>query len=141
MKQLNRLFYAGLMLYVVSFFLPTYPLNDEIEVLGYEAALSAMSWSTSQFISDNTILRLLQFLIMNLTNPLILLYLFSLILNIGTARNRYLIGTFALVSAFVFFPYFMSVLYTYFSFGYYCWITSIFMLFYYGNGGTFKRPS
>ena len=141
MKQLNRLFYAGLMLYVVSFFLPTYPLNDEIEVLGYEAALSAMSWSTSQFISDNTILRLLQFLIMNLTNPLILRYLFSLILNIGTARNRYLIGTFALVSAFVFFPYFMSVLYTYFSFGYYCWITSIFMLFYYGNGGTFKRPS
>ena len=141
MKQLNKLFYAGLMLYAVSFFLPTYPLNDEIEVLGYEAAFSAMSWSTSQFVSDNTVLRLLQFLIMNLTNPLILLYLFSVILNRGTARYRYLLGTFALVSAFVFFPYFMSVLYTYFSFGYYCWITSIFMLFYYGNGGTFKRPN
>jgi len=140
MNNINKFFYLGIALYVLSFFLPTYPLNDEVEVLGYEAAISAMSWSSTSFISDNLILNGLQFGLMNLTNPLILIFVLSVILDKGSPRFRYLLGTIALVSAFIFFPYFMSVLYTYFSFGYYCWISSIFVVFYFGNGASFKRP-
>lgn len=140
MTKEKKLLITGCSLYLLSFALPTYPISDGEDAMGYEAFFAVLKGDAELFVHSNTLVIGLQYVLMNLANVLILILLISEFSQTGSKRLKFYVGTFALLTAFIFFPYFISVLYSYFSFGYYCWLIGIFMMVYYSNEGSFKKP-
>ncbi|MEO9533965.1 MAG: hypothetical protein ABJF27_11795 [Crocinitomicaceae bacterium] len=141
-KNKIRLLLA-LALFLVSYFLPVlqYQLDEEmIKVYGWEVALDVIVNPKSYVIYDNAVLLVGQYILMNLATPTILLFLILGFGKIGTARTRWMIGTIAMLSACVYLPFFFTMIFDYFSIGFYAWIFGITLLYYYLNNASFKRP-
>lgn len=141
---MNKKFTAAIGLYLLSFFLPVlqYQLGtEEVSIYGWETALDVIMNSEYAYsISENPVLITGQYILMNLTNPLILAVIILTITG-KAARLRWLLGTIAMFSAIAYMPYFFTMIFTYFSFGYYLWVISILMIYFYSNESSFKRPA
>ena len=130
-------------LFITAYFLPAIQYlegDQEIIVYGWEVAIDVMVNPSNYLIYDNSIVLIGQFIIMNLATPLILLYIILSFGKIGSARSRWMIGTIAMLSACVYLPFFFTMIFDYFSPGYYAWLIGIFLIYYYFNNASFKRP-
>jgi len=139
---MNKYFYLAVLLYIGSFFMPVYDvIPGEVSALGYECAYAlAFKFQQSIAIGDSTIGHIIQYIILNLSNPLIILFVVTSITNSFSNRTRWLIGNIAMISAVIFMPYFFMTLFTEFSFGYFSWVAAIILLNFLGNKNSFNRP-
>ena len=140
---MNKKFNIAVALYILSFLLPTLFLpENEITIFGWETAIDVIiNRNNSYSLFKNEGLIALQYIIMNLANPLILIVIIMSYSKSKSKRLMWTVGTFSLISAISYFPFFFTMLFSYFSFGYYAWIVSILLIYLYSNEGTFKRPS
>jgi hypothetical protein len=133
----------SLALFLVSYVLPTLQYqseNDTIVVYGWEVALDVMLSPGNYSIVDNNFVLIVQYIFMNLATPAIILYLILGFGKISTPSVRWMVGTIALLSACVYLPFFFTMIFDYFSPGFYAWLFGISLLYYYLNGASFKRP-
>ena len=139
---MNKYFYLAVLLYIGSFFMPVYDIiPGELSALGYECAYAlAFKFQEAVAIGDSTIGHILQYILLNLSNPLIIIFIVASITNTLSKRTRWLIGNIAMISAVIFMPYFFMTLFTEFSFGYFSWLAAIILLNFLGNGNSFNRP-
>ena len=130
-------------LFITAYFLPAIQYlegDQEIIVYGWEVAIDVLVNPSNYLVYDNPIVLVGQFIIMNLATPLILVYIILSFGKIGSARSRWMIGTIAMLSACVYLPFFFTMIFDYFSPGYYAWLIGIFLIYYYFNNASFKRP-
>ena len=138
----NKL-YLSIGLYFVSFLLPVVELNffGQAEVIyGWEIARDALLFSEDGIFQANE-LEIFYYVMANLANPLVLV---TLILYYSKGDYPNLIYGFSIlsiISALFWFPFFLSAIFDYFSFGYWAWLGSILMIHFYTNNSSFKRPS
>ena len=139
---MSKNFHIAVGLYLLSFFLPTlFLIENEITIYGWETALDViMNQNNSYSISENEGLITVQYIVMNLANPLILVVIIMAYTKSKSKRLMWTLGSIALLSAIIYMPFFFTMIFTYFSFGYYLWIISILLIYLYSNEGTFKRP-
>ena len=129
--------------FITAYFLPAIQYlegDQEIIVYGWEVAIDVLVNPSNYLIYDNPIVLAGQFIIMNLATPLIVVYIILSFGRIGSARSRGMLGTIAMLSACVYLPFFFTIIFDYFSPGYYAWLIGIFMIYYYLNNASFKRP-
>ncbi|MCB9225005.1 MAG: hypothetical protein R2780_05205 [Crocinitomicaceae bacterium] len=144
---MNWKLHSAVAIYLISFALPVIEINalSEPKVLyGWEAALGIANMSEafqSMNWFDNKIILIIQMIWFNLANPLILIVIIMSYANSKNERLKWTLGTIALLSAFSWFPYMITLIMYYFSFGYFCWIIGILMIYFYSNGSSFKRPA
>ncbi len=138
-------FNIAVAVYLLSFFLPVlqYTLfTDEITIYGWEAGIDVLlNQNNGYSISDNTILIMFQYVVMNLANPLILAVIIMHYSNSSKKQLKWLLGTLAMLSAASYMPFMFTMLYTYFSLGYYAWFISIILIYFFSNEGSFKKPA
>lgn len=131
-------------LFLVSYALPALQYqseNETIIVYGWEVALDVMLSPKNYLMVNNTFVLIGQYIFMNLATPAILLYLIMSFATLSTPRTRWTIGTIAMLSACVYLPFFFTMIFDYFSPGYYAWLFGITLLYYYLNNASFKRPA
>ena len=141
---MNKKFHAAVGLYLLSFFLPVLQyaiLTDEITIYGWETAVDVIMNSEYAYsISENSFIIAGQYIVMNLANPLILIVIIMTYAKSKAKRTMWMLSTLGLLSALAYLPFFFTMLFSYFSFGYYLWLISILMIYYYANDASFKRP-
>ena len=143
---MNWKFHSAVALFLISFALPVITINPLLEpdiIYGWEAALGitnmseafqAMNWF------DNKVVMVIQLIWFNLANPLILAVIIMTYAGSKRERLKWTLATISLLSAFSWFPYMLTMIMYYFSFGYFCWLTGILLIYFYSNNGSFKRP-
>ena len=138
---MNKLFYLSILLFIGSFFMPVYDIiPGEVSAYGYQCAYTlSFEFKESIAIGDNAFGHVLQYFILNLSNPLIILFILLTITKKGSAKARWIIGNIAMLSAVIFMPYFFMTLFSEFSFGYFSWLSAIIMLNYFGNNNSFGK--
>ncbi|MEX1003662.1 MAG: hypothetical protein WDZ35_16200 [Crocinitomicaceae bacterium] len=144
---MNWKLHAAIALYVVSFMLPVIEIEEagaNVLIYGWEASLAILELS-GDFRSgnwfDNEALLLVQYVWFNLANPCILLVI---ILSYAGGKHKklmWVLGTIGLLSAVSWIPYIFSMIMFYFSYGYFAWIVSILMIYFYANDSSFVKPS
>jgi hypothetical protein len=144
---MNWKFHSAVALFLISFALPVIELNelDKAEILyGWEAAMGitnmseafdAMNWFDSKTVM------IIQLIWLNLANPLILIVIIMTYMRSKREILKWTLGTIALLSAFSWFPYIFTLIMYYFSYGYFCWLIGILLIYFYANGASFKRPA
>ena len=139
--------HAAIALFIVSFILPVIEIVEAgtIKVVyGWEAALAILELS-DQFKSNiwftNEVLVIIQYIWLNLANPLILLVIILTYSGNKYPKTKYVLGTIALLSAVSWMPYIFGLTASYFSYGYFAWIISILMIYFYANDSSFVKPS
>jgi hypothetical protein len=143
---MNWKFHSAVAIFLISFALPVIELgtiNQPQTLYGWEAALGIANMSES-FSSmnwfDNETVMIIQLIWFNMANPLILIVIIMTYAKSERKRLTWTLGTIAILSAFSWFPYMITLIMYYFSFGYFCWMIGILLIYFYSNEGSFKRP-
>lgn len=142
---MNMKFNMAVAVYLLSFFLPVlqYTLfTDEITIYGWETAIDVLlNQNNGYSISQNSILIIFQYVVMNLANPLILVVIIMHYAKSPKKQLKWFLGTIAMLSAVCYMPFFFTMMDTYFSFGYYTWLISIMAIYFFANESSFKKPA
>ena len=139
---MSRYFYLSILLFIGSFFLPVYDkIPGQLTAKGYECAYElAFNFKNTVAIGDQLVLLIPQYIILNIANPLIIIFIIGCLTNRVNPRLRWLLSNLAMLSAVAFMPYFFMTMFNEFSYGYFSWLAAIIMMNYFGNNQSFHRP-
>lgn len=129
-------------LFIVSFLLPVMSnqFNPDISIYGWEILMNIFTPSSEGMFNDNYF-QVFGYVLACLPNILVILIILLKVKKIEQQKWIYWIGMIAVFSALVWIPFFFSVLFTDFKLGYWIWLISLFLIHYYANNGSFKRPA
>jgi len=121
-NKLNIPFYLGILLYVISFFLPTIQFSLGVKLLGWETVF--IQWSEIVFVKNTA--EYLQFLLSSLTNLWVVGLIIGGISNSTNRLFRLILAILALVTSFSWLFVFEnnSIL----LYGFYVWLLSIILI-------------
>lgn len=143
---MNWKLHSAVAIFLISFALPVIEigtLSEPQTLYGWQAALGIANMSEafqSMNWFDSKAIMIIQLIWFNLANPLILIVIIMTYAKSKREGLKWFLGTLALLSAFSWFPYMLTMIMYYFSFGYFCWLIGILMIYFYSNGASFKRP-
>lgn len=133
-------------LFLLSFFLPVIEIQVSLlrteSIYGWEAASNVVTtwdWGKNNLF-ENPLWQTLHYIIANLANPLALIVIIMHYTKHKNVRLKWWLSLISILSALYWAPVFFGNIFTYFSFGYWLWLSSLILINFYSNEASFKRP-
>lgn len=129
-------------LYILSFFLPvlTSQHNQEVSIYGWEVARHIIA-PQGESLLGTTEYQIIGYIVANIPNPLILIVIILKWTKSDKILLIWILSTIAVITALFWSPFFFSILLINFQMGYWIWLISIFLIHFFVNDSSFKRPS
>ena len=128
-------------LFIISFCLPVlegFDYSSQV-LMGWDIALESIILTSDGIFGEGN-LQLFYYIIALLPNPMVAIVIFLKYTKKPASMTIWLLSMIAVFLSLFWALFFFSIIFDYFSFGYWTWLVAIIMIHYYGNDGTFKRP-